>query len=101
MLMSKTGNGGAAGAVKNPPAIRGDQPHAVAADRLGRRFAEASMQHAAAAGTHDLQPFSAKCCALQSSSRGEDFGCGLAMQHMLQKKRFLSNMGNAPCARMA
>ena len=47
MLMSETGNGSAAGAIENPAAILGDQPHAVAADRLGRRFAQASMQHAA------------------------------------------------------
>jgi hypothetical protein len=26
--------------------------------------------------------------ALQSSLRGDGFGCGLAMQHMLQKMRF-------------
>jgi hypothetical protein len=29
---------------------------------------------------------------LQDSLSDEDIGCGLAMQHMLQKKRFLSNI---------
>ena len=60
--MSETGNGGAAGAVENPPAILGNQPHAVAADGLGRLLAQASMQHAAAADAHDIQPFSARYC---------------------------------------
>src|SRR3954469_15928195 len=60
MLVSETGNGGAAGAVKNPPAILGNQPHAIAADGLGRLLAQASMQHAAVA--HYSQPFSAKYC---------------------------------------
>jgi len=42
-----------------------------------------------------VSTFLGKYCALQSSLCGEHFGCGRAMQHMLQKKRFLSNMGNA------
>jgi hypothetical protein len=100
MLMSKAGNGSSAGAIENPAAILGNEPHAVAPDGLGRRFAQASMQHAAVAGAHDIQPFSAKFSlgknpseaaasnsgrigsdgkALQSSLRGEDFGCGWAM----------------------
>src|SRR4051812_16951702 len=58
MLMSETGNRGAAGAVKNPPAVLGNQPYAVAADSFGRLLAQASMQHAAVA--HDSQPFPAK-----------------------------------------
>src|SRR5882757_3372016 len=62
MLMPETGNGGAAGAIENPPAIFGNQPHAVAADGPGRCFAQATMQHAAVAGAHDVQPFSAKYC---------------------------------------
>src|SRR3954470_4590365 len=62
MLMSETGNRGAAGAVKNPAAVLGNQPYAVAADGLGRLLAQASMQHAAVAGAHDSQPFSAKYC---------------------------------------
>jgi hypothetical protein len=92
MLMPETGNGGATGAIENPAAILGNEPHAVAADGLGRCFAQASMQHAAVAGAHECQPFSAKYCALQSSLSGEDLACCLAMQHMLQKKRFLSNI---------
>ena len=62
MLMSETGNGGAAGAIENPAAILGNEPHAVAADGLRRCFAQASMQHAAVAGAHDIQPFSATYC---------------------------------------
>ena len=60
MLMSETGNGGAAGAIEDPAAILGNQPHAVAADGPGRCFAQVSMQHAAVAGAHESQPFSAK-----------------------------------------
>src|SRR5882757_11268081 len=62
MLVSETGNGSATGAIEDPPAILGNQPHAVAADGLGRLLAQASMQHAAVAGAHDSQPFSAKYC---------------------------------------
>src|SRR4051794_18295031 len=62
MLMPETGNGRAAGAVENPAAILGNQPDAVAAEGLGRRFAQASMQHAAAAGAHEVQPVSTKYC---------------------------------------
>src|ERR1700724_1861948 len=62
MLMSETGNGSAAGAIENSAAILGNEPHAVAADGFGRRFAQASVQHAAVADAHDSQPFSATYC---------------------------------------
>src|SRR5260221_14716714 len=62
MLMSETGNGSAAGAIENPAAILGNEPHAVAADGFWRRFPQASGQHAAVADTHDAQPFSATYC---------------------------------------
>ena len=62
MLMSETGNGSSAGAIENPAAILGNEPHAVAADGLGGRFAQASMQYAAGAGAHHFQPFSATYC---------------------------------------
>src|SRR5438270_12722890 len=62
MLMSETGNRGAAGAVENPPAILGNQPYSVAADGLGRLLAQASMQHTAVAQAHEVQPFPAKYC---------------------------------------
>ena len=58
MLMAKTGNRGATGAIEYPPAIFRDQPYAVAADRLGRRSAQTAVQHAAVASGHDRQPFS-------------------------------------------
>jgi len=69
MLMPETGNGSAAAAIENPPAIFGNQPHAIAADGPGRCFAQASMQHAAVAGAHDIQPFLGKI--LRRSPRGE------------------------------
>src|SRR6266404_9406521 len=62
MLMSETGNGSAAGAIENPAAILGNEPHAVAADSFWRRFAQASMQYAAVANVHDAQPFSETYC---------------------------------------
>src|SRR5450759_744562 len=60
--MSETGNGSAAGAIENPAAILGNEPHAVAADGFWGRFAQASMQHAAAANAHDAQPFLETYC---------------------------------------
>jgi len=65
MLMPETGDGSAAGAVENPAAILGNQPDAVAADGLGRPLTQASMQHAAVAGAHDIQPFSEKYCDIR------------------------------------
>src|ERR1700681_117987 len=62
MLMSETGNGSAAGAIENPAATLGNEPHAVAADGFWRRFAQASVQHAAVADAHEAQPFSATYC---------------------------------------
>src|ERR1044072_9069459 len=62
MLMSETGNGGAAGAIENPAAVLGNQPHAVAADCPLRGFAQGSMQHAAGAAAHDIQPPAARYC---------------------------------------
>ena len=62
VLMPEAGNGGAAGAVENPPAILGNEPDAVAADGLWRHFAQASMQHPAVANTHDAHPFSETYC---------------------------------------
>src|SRR6266849_2236363 len=62
MLVSETGNRGAAGAVENPAAILGNEPHAVTADGLGRLPAQASMQHAALSSGHDIQPQSATYC---------------------------------------
>ena len=47
MLMAETGDRGAAGGVENFAAILGNQPDALAADRLRRRFAQASVHHAA------------------------------------------------------
>src|SRR3979409_2375109 len=67
MLMSKTGNGSAARAIENPAAVLGNQPDAVAGDSLGRRFAQASVQHAAVAGAQYIQPFSAKYCDIAAS----------------------------------
>src|SRR5258708_13686107 len=62
MLMSETGNSSAARSIENPTAALGNQPNAVAADRLRRCFAQASVQHAAVASAHDSQPLSAKYC---------------------------------------
>ena len=47
MLMAEAGDGGAAGGIEHAAAIFGNQPHALAADRLGRRLAQASVHHAA------------------------------------------------------
>jgi len=59
MLMPEAGNRRAARCVEHAASILGDQPHPFAAARLRRRLAQASVQHAAKAGAHDDEPFSA------------------------------------------
>src|SRR3954453_19805371 len=67
MLVAETGDGSAAGRIQNPPAVLADQPDALAADRPGRRFTQASMQHPALADAHDGQSFSATYCDIAAS----------------------------------
>src|SRR6202035_5746270 len=62
MLMSETGNGSATGTIEDAAAILGNEPHAIAADSFWRRFAQASMQHAAVADAHDAHPFPETYC---------------------------------------
>src|SRR6476646_3081836 len=59
MLMTEAGDGSAARAIQNPAAILGNEPDAFPADRLRRRFAQASVQHAALVDAHDHEPFAA------------------------------------------
>ena len=67
MLVAETGDGSTAGRIQNPPAVLANQPDALAADRLGRGFTQASMQYPASARTHDDQPFSATYCDIAAS----------------------------------
>src|SRR5258705_10103715 len=66
MLMSEPGISSAARSIEVPTAVLGNEPYAVAADRLRRCFAQASVQHAAVASTHDSQPLSAKYCEVSA-----------------------------------
>ncbi len=61
MLVAEAGHRGAAGGIEHLPAVLGEQPDTFAADRLRRRLAQASMQHAALGG-HDDQPLSVTYC---------------------------------------
>src|SRR5262245_25806660 len=59
MLMAQARHGGAAGGIEHAVAAFGHQPYTLAADRLRRRRAQASVHHTCAGGAHDGQPFSA------------------------------------------
>src|ERR1700744_4806712 len=67
MLMAEAGHRRAAGGIEHLFAVLADQPHAFATDRLRRRFAQASVQPATVAGSHDGQPLSVTYCDIAAS----------------------------------
>src|SRR5471030_2636959 len=81
MLMAETGNGGAAGAIENPPAVLGNEPHALATDSLWRRFAQASMQHPAVATAHALNPSPKHIVTLPQGGFRSVRGVALSRRH--------------------
>ena len=67
MLMAEARHGSTPGGIQHLAAVLGKQPDALAADGLRRRFAQASMQHAAMRDSHDDQPFSETYCEVAAS----------------------------------
>src|SRR5215510_13824273 len=66
MLMTEARHGGATGSIEHAVAALGHQPHALAADRLRRCCAQASVHHTRGGGAHDGQPFSATYCEVSA-----------------------------------